>query len=99
MSGTADARAIQRLEADLGTRAQVAAVSASTLTCGAVADTAEEAGIRLGAEFRRQNPGVDVRIREADFTDPTAGVRAGLADVAVSRTPFDRTGISTLVLR
>ena len=34
-----------------------------------------------------------------DFADPTAGVRAGLADVAVIRTPFDRTGISTLALR
>ena len=125
-------RAIQRLEADLGTRllhrsaagvtptaagtvlydeartlleradrirAQVAAAGASALTVGTIADTAEEAGVRLAAEFRRQNPGVDVRIREADFADPTAGVRAGLADVAVTRTPFDSTGISTLVLR
>ena len=126
-------RAIQRLEADLGTRllhrsaagvtltaagtmlydeartlleradqvrARVAAAGASSaLTVGTIADTAEEAGVRLAAEFRRQNPGVDVRIREADFADPTAGVRAGLADVAVTRTPFDCTGISTLVLR
>jgi hypothetical protein len=38
---------------------------------------------------------VRVRIREADFTDPTAGLRAGLADVALTRTPFDRTGITT----
>jgi DNA-binding transcriptional LysR family regulator len=80
-------------------RARVAAAGASTLTVGTIADTAEEAGIRLAAAFRRQNPGVDVRIREADFADPTAGVRAGLADVAVTRTPFDRTGISTLALR
>lgn len=125
-------RAIQRLEADLGTRllhrsavgvtltaagtmlydearslleraeqvrARVAAAGAPALTIGTIADTAEEAGVRLAAEFRRQNPGVDVRVREADFADPTAGVRAGLADVAVTRTPFDRTGISTLVLR
>jgi DNA-binding transcriptional LysR family regulator len=80
-------------------RARVAAAGASTLTVGTIADTAEEVGIRLAAAFRRQNPGVDVRIREADFADPTAGVRAGLADVAVTRTPFDRTGISTLALR
>jgi DNA-binding transcriptional LysR family regulator len=53
----------------------------------------------VAAAFRQQNPGVDVRIREADFTDPTAGVRAGLADVAITRMPFDRTGITTLVLR
>jgi DNA-binding transcriptional LysR family regulator len=80
-------------------RARVAAAGASTLNVGTIADTAEEAGIRLAAAFRQQNPGVDVRIREADFADPTAGVRAGLADVAVTRTPFDRTGISTLALR
>ena len=49
--------------------------------------------------FRQQNPGVRARIREADFTGPTAGLRAGLADVALTRTPFDRTGISAYVLR
>ncbi|HUB42976.1 MAG TPA: LysR substrate-binding domain-containing protein [Streptosporangiaceae bacterium] len=80
-------------------RARVAAAGAATITVGTIADSAAEAGTRLAAEFRRQNPGVDVRIREADFTDPTAGLRAGLADVAVTRTPFDRTGITTLVLR
>ena len=80
-------------------RARIAAAAASTLTVGTIADSAEEAGTRLAAAFRQQNPGVDVRIRDADFTDPTAGVRAGLADVAVTRTPFDRTGITTLVLR
>jgi DNA-binding transcriptional LysR family regulator len=80
-------------------RARVAAAGASALTVGTIADSAEEAGTRLAAAFRLQNPGVDVRVREADFTDPTAGLRAGLADVAITRTPFDRTGISTLVLR
>jgi DNA-binding transcriptional LysR family regulator len=80
-------------------RARVAAAGVSALTVGTIADSADEAGTRLAAAFRQQNPGVDVRIREADFTDPTAGVRAGLADVAITRTPFDRTGITTLVLR
>jgi DNA-binding transcriptional LysR family regulator len=77
----------------------VAAGGAFTLTVGTIADSAGEAGSRLLAAFRQRHPGVDIRIREADFTDPTAGVRAGLADVAVTRTPFDRTGITTLVLR
>jgi DNA-binding transcriptional LysR family regulator len=40
-----------------------------------------------------------VRIRETDLTDPTAGLRAGLADAALTRTPFDRTGLSMRVLR
>jgi hypothetical protein len=51
-------------DADLGFR--VATAGASTLTVGTIADSAEEAGIRLAAAFRQQNPGVDMRIREAD---------------------------------
>lgn len=80
-------------------RARVVAAATSAITVGTVADSAEEAGIRLATVFRELNPGVDVRIREADFTDPTAGVRAGLADVALTRMPFDRAGVSTLALR
>jgi len=80
-------------------RARVAAAGSATITVGTIADSAEEAGTRIAAAFRQQNPGVRVRIREADFTDPTAGLRAGLADVALTRTPFDRTGITTHVLR
>jgi DNA-binding transcriptional LysR family regulator len=125
-------RAIQQLEADLGTvllrrsatgvtltaagtllydeartlleqadqaRARVSAAGGAAITVGTIADSAEDAGIRLATAFRQQNPGVHVRVREADFTDPTAGLRAGLVDIAVTRTPFDRTGITTLVLR
>ncbi len=80
-------------------RARVAAAGSATITVGTLADSAEEAGTRFAAAFRQRNPGVHVRIREADFTDPTAGLRAGLADVAVTRAPFDRTGITTYVLR
>jgi DNA-binding transcriptional LysR family regulator len=36
---------------------------------------------------------------EADLTDPTTGLRAGLVDVALTRTPFADTGIVTHVLR
>lgn len=81
-------------------RTRVAAAGGTaTLTVGTVADSVEEAGTRLAAAFRRRHPGVDVLIREADFTDPTTGLRAGLADVALTRAPFDDTGISTRVLR
>ncbi|NUR87590.1 MAG: LysR family transcriptional regulator, partial [Nonomuraea sp.] len=34
-----------------------------------------------------------------DLTDPSAGLRAGLADVALTRLPFDETGLVTRVLR
>jgi DNA-binding transcriptional LysR family regulator len=81
-------------------RARVAAVAGTaTLTIGTLADSAEEAGTGLADAFRQRNPGVRVRVREADFTDPTTGLRAGLVDVALTRMPFDRTGVSIRVLR
>jgi DNA-binding transcriptional LysR family regulator len=81
-------------------RTRVTAVGgATTIRVGTLGDSVEEAGQRLAAAFRQRHPGVDVLIREADFTDPTAGLRAGLADVALTRAPFDGTGISTRVLR
>jgi DNA-binding transcriptional LysR family regulator len=81
-------------------RARVAATAGTaTLTIGIVANSAEQAGPRLTAAFRHRHPGVQVSFREADFSDPTAGLRAGLTDVAITRTPFDDTGISTHALR
>ncbi|NUP67121.1 MAG: LysR family transcriptional regulator, partial [Nonomuraea sp.] len=69
------------------------------LTVGTLADSAERAGTGLAAAFRERHPGVGVRVREADLTDPSAGLRAGLADVALTRLPFDETGLVTRVLR
>ena len=81
-------------------RTQVAAAAGTaTITIGILADSAEQAGTHLAAAFRDRHPQVSVRIREADFTDPTTGLRAGLTDVALTREPFDQTGISTHVLR
>ncbi|MEU6753697.1 LysR substrate-binding domain-containing protein [Spirillospora sp. NPDC046719] len=81
-------------------RARVAAATgAATLTIGTLADSAQQAGTRLAAAFRRRHPGVDVRVREADLADPTTGLRAGLVDVALTRTPFDTTGITVHELR
>jgi DNA-binding transcriptional LysR family regulator len=81
-------------------RARVAAAAGTaTFTIGTLADSGEEAGTGLADAFRERNPGVQVRVREADLTDPTTGLRAGLVDAALTRMPFDRTGISTQVLR
>jgi DNA-binding transcriptional LysR family regulator len=81
-------------------RARVtAAAGAVTLTIGTLGDSAGEAGTRLAATFRRHHPEVSVGIREADFTDPTTGLRSGLVDVALTRSPFDETGISLRPLR
>ncbi|MEU4447501.1 LysR family transcriptional regulator [Actinosynnema sp. NPDC050801] len=76
-----------------------AAAGTATITIGTLADSAEQAGTRLAAAYRAHHPEVHVRIREADFTDPTTGLRAGLVDVALTRAPFDDTGIATHVLR
>ncbi|GAA2154069.1 LysR family transcriptional regulator [Actinomadura napierensis] len=81
-------------------RARVtAATGPATLTIGTLADSAQQAGTRLAAAFRRRHPGVEVRVREADLTDPTTGLRTGLVDVALTRTPFDDTGITVHELR
>jgi DNA-binding transcriptional LysR family regulator len=93
-----EARAL--LEHAEDARARVAATAGTaTFTIGTLADSAEEAGTGLADAFRLRNPGVRVRIREGDFTDPTAGLRAGRVDVALTRMPFDRTGVSVRVLR
>jgi len=92
------ARALLEHAEQLRTRVTAAAGTA-TITVGTLVDSVEEAGTRLAVAFRQRHPGVEVLIREADFTDPTTGLRAGLADVALTRTPFDDTGISTRALR
>jgi DNA-binding transcriptional LysR family regulator len=81
-------------------RARVgAAARGAAITIGVLADSGDQAGAPLAAAFRRHHPEVEVRIREADFTDPTAGLRSGLVDAALTRAPFDTAGISTRVLR
>ncbi|EWC63723.1 hypothetical protein UO65_1020 [Actinokineospora spheciospongiae] len=80
-------------------RGRVAAAGAVALTVGMLADSAAEVGTRVVEAFRERHPGVSIRFREADFADPTAGLRTGLADVALTRTPFDDTGIGSRVLR
>ncbi|MEV6609394.1 LysR family transcriptional regulator [Kutzneria sp. NPDC051319] len=77
----------------------IAASGTANLTIGTLADTAEHAAGRLVPLFRDRHPHVNVSIHEADLGDPTAGLRAGIVDVALTRTPFDSTGIRTHVLR
>ncbi|WP_103335095.1 LysR family transcriptional regulator [Amycolatopsis sp. CA-126428] len=76
-----------------------AAAGAATLTVGTLADAAEQVGARLVPLFREQYPHVDVRVHETDLADPTAGLRAGLVDVTLTRTPFASAGLGVHVLR
>ncbi|RAG85670.1 LysR family transcriptional regulator [Streptacidiphilus pinicola] len=88
-------------QADRARARVVAAAGAGSLTVGTLGDSVERAGagVSLAAAFRRHHPEVDVRVVEADLADPTAGLGTGLVDVAVTRAPFDETGISTRVIR
>lgn len=68
------------------------------ITIGSLADTADLVGTRLVTPFRRAHPHVSVGVQEFDLTDPTAGLRSGAVDVALTRTPFDTAGLHTHTL-
>ncbi|MEZ0073530.1 LysR substrate-binding domain-containing protein [Planotetraspora sp. GP83] len=76
-----------------------AAAGAATITVGILGGSADRGATRLAAAYRRRHPGVEVRVRETDLTDPTCGLRAGLVDVALTRGPFDETGLTVRELR
>ncbi|MER8069012.1 LysR substrate-binding domain-containing protein [Streptomyces sp. NPDC094034] len=82
----------------LRVRLAVAAGSA-TLTVGLLGDSTDPGARRLAAAYRRRHPDVEVHVRETDLTDPTCGLRAGLVDVALTRAPFDDTGLTVHELR
>jgi len=71
----------------------------AVLRLGSLADTADQAGQELAAAFRRRRPGVEIAITESDLSDPTAGLRAGRVDLALTRTPFTDAGLATATIR
>ena len=93
-----EARALLEQADRLRVRVAVAA-GAATLTVGVLGDSTDPGATRLAAAYRRRHPNVEVRIRETDLTDPTCGLRAGLVDVALTRGPFDQTGLTVRELR
>ncbi|MFE3740671.1 LysR substrate-binding domain-containing protein [Streptomyces sp. NPDC059134] len=76
-----------------------AAAGVATVTVGILGDSTDPGLSRLAAAYRRSHPGVDIRVRDADLTDPTCGLRAGLVDVALTRAPFDETALTVRALR
>ncbi|MGC5563523.1 LysR family transcriptional regulator [Streptomyces sp. FR-108] len=76
-----------------------AAAGAALLTVGILGDSTDPGALRLAAAHRRLHPHVEVRIRETDLTDPTCGLRAGSVDIALTRGPFDGTGLAVRELR
>ncbi|WP_328326389.1 MULTISPECIES: LysR family transcriptional regulator [unclassified Streptomyces] len=76
-----------------------AAAGAAALTVGILGDSTDPDATRLASVYRRRHPHVEVSIRETDLTDPTCGLHAGLVDVALTRGPFDETGLTVHELR
>ncbi|RLL70854.1 LysR substrate-binding domain-containing protein [Streptomyces sp. Z26] len=70
-----------------------------TLVVGTVAGAGAALDPAVREEFRQRHPRATVRLRECGLTDPSAGLRTGQADVAVTRLPFDTTGLDVRVLR
>lgn len=58
------------------------------LRVGFLASAANEATPHIVAEFARRRPGWRADMRQAPWTDPTAGLAAANADVALLRLPF-----------
>src|SRR3712207_7946121 len=52
----------------------------------------------LFRSYRRSHPGIGIRLRDTDLTDPTCGLRTGVVDVALTRAPFDETALTVRVL-
>ncbi|MEU6995522.1 LysR family transcriptional regulator [Streptomyces sp. NPDC046465] len=76
-----------------------AAAGAATVTVGVLGGDTDPGVARLAAAFHRLHPRVEVRVRESDLTDPACGLRAGRVDVALTRGPFDTTGLTVRELR
>ncbi|MEU5951183.1 LysR family transcriptional regulator [Streptomyces sp. NPDC047525] len=76
-----------------------AAAGAASITVGILGDSTDPGAARLAGAYRRRHPQIEVRIRETDLTDPTCGLHAGLVDVALTRGPFDETGLTVHELR
>lgn len=68
--------------------------SEKTLHVGFLASAANEATPAIVAEFVRRRPGWKVRMRQADWADPSAGLAEGLVEVAILRLPVpDNAGL------
>ncbi|WP_035847496.1 LysR family transcriptional regulator [Kitasatospora azatica] len=69
-----------------------------SIVVGTVAGAGRGLGPRAAESFRRSHPEALVRLRETGISDPTAGLRAGAVDVALTRLPFDTSGLAVRVL-
>jgi DNA-binding transcriptional LysR family regulator len=69
------------------------AAGVQTVVIGTLADTTDHLDPALLTAFRRRHPQAQLRTQEYNLSDPTAGVRAGETDLAITRLPFDTRGL------
>ncbi|WP_344939625.1 LysR substrate-binding domain-containing protein [Actinomadura miaoliensis] len=74
-------------------------MTAAAGTVGILGDSTDPGAPQLADAYHRRHPRVEVRVRETDLTDPTCGLRTGSVDVALTRGPFDQTGLVVRELR
>jgi DNA-binding transcriptional LysR family regulator len=86
--------AVERAEA--ATRA--ATGGRRVVTLGLPGAQGSDAVAALVRHFEARSPGVDVEVRYGELTDPSGGLRAGDADVALVSGSFDMTGLEVLLL-
>jgi DNA-binding transcriptional LysR family regulator len=54
---------------------------------------------RVASAFSRSQPGVTVRLRQGDFTDPVVGLASAQVDVAITFGPLDPAGLDIRTVR
>ncbi|NDZ80640.1 LysR family transcriptional regulator [Streptomyces sp. SID10853] len=69
-----------------------------TVVVGAVAGAGAALDAGMRETFRRRYPRAAVRLRECGLADPSAGLRTGQVDMALTRLPFDTAGLAVRVL-
>ncbi|WP_037909033.1 LysR family transcriptional regulator [Actinacidiphila yeochonensis] len=75
------------------------AAGSAALTVGVLGGGTDPAAHRLAAAFRDRHPRVEVRVRETELPDPTCGLLTGAVDIALTRGPFDESGLAVRELR
>lgn len=86
-------------QADRARLRVAAAAGAASIVVGILADSTDPDVTRLADAYRGRHPHVEVHVRETELTDPTCGLPARLVDVALTRAPFDETGLAVRELR
>ncbi|MFE5491760.1 LysR family transcriptional regulator [Streptomyces virginiae] len=71
-----------------------AAESVREIVLGTVAGAGLDAGPAALSMLRDAHPGLRVRLHEAPMTDPTGGLRERRVDLALTRLPFDTSGLA-----